>query len=78
MFLTRLGFKSQCVICGDPSQTDLPHRKASGLADAVRRLEQIPEIAVCHFNAGDVVRHRLVEKIVLAYSQKAEAEDEEQ
>ena len=78
MFLTRLGFKSQCVICGDPSQTDLPHRKASGLADAVRRLEQIPEIAVCHFHASDVVRHRLVEKIVLAYSQKAEAEEEEQ
>ena len=74
MFLTRLGFKSQCVICGDPSQTDLPHRKASGLADAVRRLEQIPEIAVCHFNASDVVRHRLVEKIVLAYSQKTEVE----
>lgn len=78
MFLTRLGFKSQCVICGDPSQTDLPHRKASGLADAVRRLEPIPEIAVCRFNAGDVVRHRLVEKIVLAYAEKQEDPENEE
>lgn len=78
MFLTRLGFKSQCVICGDPSQTDLPHRKASGLADAVRRLENIPEIAVCRFHAGDVVRHRLVEKIVLAYADKPEIEVSEE
>lgn len=78
MFLTRLGFKSHCVICGDPSQTDLPHRKASGLLDAVRRLEHIPEIAVCRFGSGDVVRHRLVEKIVNAYEQKHSAAVPEQ
>ncbi len=72
MFLTRLGFQSRCVVCGDPTQTDLPHRKQSGLTDAVRRLSNIPEIAVCRFGASDVVRHRLVEKIVNAYEKKEE------
>ncbi len=74
MFLTRLGFKSRCVVCGDPTQTDLPHRKSSGLMDAVHRLSGIPEIAVCRFGAADVVRHRLVEKIVNAYEKKKEEE----
>jgi len=69
MFLTRLGFKSKCVICGDPSQTDLPARRASGLCDALRRLSGIPEIAVCRFSSADVVRHHLVERIVRAYTE---------
>ncbi len=67
MFLTRLGFHSKCVVAGDPTQIDLPGKRTSGLIHAVRRLERIPEIAVCAFNTGDVVRHSLVEKIVNAY-----------
>ncbi len=67
MFLTRLGNNSKAVVTGDPSQTDLPFGKKSGLAIAVRILKNIEGIAVHHFNERDVVRHRLVQKIILAY-----------
>ena len=67
MFLTRLGFRSKCVVAGDPTQTDLPGHRASGLPEALRRLESIEEIRICRFNAHDVVRHSLVEKIINAY-----------
>lgn len=70
MFLTRLGFHSKCVVAGDPTQIDLPNKRTSGLLQAVRKLEQIPEIAVCQFSTRDVVRHSLVEKIVNAYQKK--------
>lgn len=70
MFLTRLGFHSKCVVAGDPTQIDLPNKRTSGLLQAVRKLEQIPEIAVCQFSTCDVVRHSLVEKIVNAYQKK--------
>lgn len=67
MFLTRLGFGSKCVVCGDPTQTDLGIRKKSGLLQAAARLEPMEEIAVCRFRTEDVVRHTLVEKIIRAY-----------
>ena len=67
MFLTRFGMRSRMVICGDPKQVDLPNPGASGLADAVGRLEGIPGIATIRFTAGDVVRHPLVGRIVEAY-----------
>ena len=67
MFLTRLGFDSQCVITGDPQQTDLPTNQSSGLEHAARLLKGIPEIGVCKFTTKDVVRHMLVEKIINAY-----------
>jgi phosphate starvation-inducible protein PhoH and related proteins len=67
MFLTRFGMRSRMVVCGDPQQVDLPNPGASGLADAVGKLEGIAKIAVVRFNAGDVVRHPLVGKIVEAY-----------
>ena len=67
MFLTRLGFNSKIVITGDITQIDLPADKTSGLKDAVRELEQIPDIAICRLGASDVVRHALVQKIVAAY-----------
>lgn len=70
MFLTRLGFHSKCVVAGDPTQIDLPGKRSSGLIHAVRRLERIPEIAICTFDTGDVVRHSLVEKIVNAYQKE--------
>jgi phosphate starvation-inducible PhoH-like protein len=67
MFLTRLGFDSQCVITGDPLQTDLPHKQSSGLAHAAQVLKDIPEIGISKFSSKDVVRHMLVEKIINAY-----------
>ena len=67
MFLTRLGNNSKAVVTGDPSQTDLPFGKKSGLGIAVRILKNIEGIAVHQFTERDVVRHRLVQKIILAY-----------
>ena len=67
MFLTRLGFDSQCVITGDPLQTDLPDKQVSGLTHAAKILENIPEIGISKFSSKDVVRHMLVEKIINAY-----------
>lgn len=67
MFLTRLGFGSKVVITGDVTQIDLPTDKVSGLKDAVRILENIPDIAICRLSASDVVRHALVQKIIAAY-----------
>ncbi|MEA3002260.1 MAG: phosphate starvation-inducible protein PhoH [Sphingomonadales bacterium] len=67
MFLTRFGMRSRMVVCGDPLQVDLPNPGASGLADAVSKLENIPRIAMIRFGVGDVVRHPLVGRIVDAY-----------
>ncbi len=67
MFLTRLGFNSKAVVTGDLTQTDLPFGKKSGLAQAVKILEGIDDIAIHRFTEHDVVRHRLVQKIILAY-----------
>ncbi|MBQ8248968.1 MAG: PhoH family protein [Clostridia bacterium] len=67
MFLTRLGFNSKAVVTGDLTQTDLPFGKKSGLGEAVKILEGIDDIAVHRFSERDVVRHRLVQKIILAY-----------
>ena len=70
MFLTRFGEGSRMVICGDPRQVDLPggvNGGASGLADAVGRLEGVDGIAVVHFGVADVVRHPIVGRIVQAY-----------
>ena len=78
MFLTRMGFRSKCVVAGDPTQTDLPGRKASGLPEAVRRLEPIEEIRICRFTAHDAVRHSLVEKIINAYHDEPGAESREE
>ena len=67
MFLTRLGFGSKIVITGDVTQIDLPTDKTSGLKEALRVLENIPDIAICKLNPSDVVRHALVQSIVAAY-----------
>ena len=70
MFLTRLGFGSKIVITGDITQIDLPPDKTSGLRDAMRVLEGIKDIAICHLSSADVVRHMLVSKIIEAYDQR--------
>ena len=67
MFLTRLGFGSKIVITGDITQIDLPSDKVSGLKDAVRILDNMPDIAICRLTASDVVRHALVQRIIAAY-----------
>lgn len=67
MFLTRLGFGSKIVITGDITQIDLPSDKVSGLKDAVRTLDNVPDIAICRLTASDVVRHALVQRIIAAY-----------
>ncbi len=67
MFLTRLGFNSKAVVTGDLTQTDLPAGKRSGLAEATKVLRGIEGIAIHTFTDRDVVRHRLVQKIILAY-----------
>ncbi|MEN2785284.1 PhoH family protein [Sphingomonas qilianensis] len=68
MFLTRFGENSRMVVCGDPKQTDLPGgMNASGLNDAVVRLEGVESISMCRFGSGDVVRHPIVGRIVEAY-----------
>jgi phosphate starvation-inducible protein PhoH and related proteins len=67
MFLTRFGEGSRMVICGDPKQVDLPQPGASGLADAVGRLEGVEGIGTIRFTVADVVRHPIVGRIVQAY-----------
>ncbi len=67
MFLTRLGYNSKVVVTGDLTQTDLPDGKKSGLAMAVKILQDIEDIGIHHFTEKDVVRHKLVQKIILAY-----------
>ena len=67
MFLTRLGVNSKAVITGDVTQIDLPDNKTSGLIEASRVLKGIEDIALCHFNDKDVVRHVLIQRIIRAY-----------
>mgnify|MGYP004670160235 CR=1 FL=1 len=67
MFLTRLGSASKAVVTGDLSQTDLPSGKKSGLAVAADVLSGIEGIGIFRFTERDVVRHRLVRKIIAAY-----------
>ncbi|MGO4496935.1 PhoH family protein [Paenibacillus sp. 2RAB27] len=68
MFLTRLGFGSKMVITGDVTQIDLPRGKSSGLVEASRILSGIEELGFIYFDEGDVVRHSLVQKIIVAYN----------
>ena len=69
MFLTRIGFGSTAVITGDVTQIDLPKGTRSGLIHVGKVLEGINEIGFTYFEATDVVRHRLVQRIVEAYDE---------
>jgi len=70
MFLTRLGYNSKAVVTGDVTQVDLPEGRSSGLAEAEHLLADIDGIAHCRFTDVDVVRHPLVQKIVVAYEER--------
>jgi phosphate starvation-inducible PhoH-like protein len=72
MFLTRLGFGSKMVITGDVTQIDLPRGKKSGLIEAKAILSGIEELGFVYFAEQDVVRHSLVQKIIVAYDRSAE------
>ena len=80
MFLTRLGENSRMVVTGDPTQIDLPSGTRSGLADALEALRGVEEVGIVRFTEKDVVRHRLVARIVGAYEARDRAlrGDEEQ
>ena len=67
MFLTRLGFDSKTVITGDTTQSDLPEGRPSGLTLALDILKVIDGIKIINFDAKDVVRHELVQRIIAAY-----------
>ena len=67
MFLTRIGFNSKAVITGDITQIDLPSGKSSGLVEAKNILQTIEGIKFAFFSKRDVIRHRLVQKIIQAY-----------
>jgi phosphate starvation-inducible protein PhoH and related proteins len=72
MFLTRLGFGSKVVVTGDVTQVDLPREQASGLIQVQDILGSIDDIAFIRFGHEDVVRHKLVQRIVEAYKLHAE------
>ncbi|MEA2625472.1 MAG: phosphate starvation-inducible protein PhoH [Candidatus Binatota bacterium] len=74
MFLTRLGYGSKAVVTGDVTQIDLPMGTRSGLKHAVSILRGIPGIAFVDFDERDVVRHRLVQDIIVAYERAGNAE----
>jgi phosphate starvation-inducible protein PhoH and related proteins len=72
MFLTRLGFGSKVVVTGDVTQIDLPRDQASGLIQVQHVLSTIDGISFISFSHKDVVRHKLVQRIVEAYKHHAE------
>jgi phosphate starvation-inducible PhoH-like protein len=72
MFLTRLGFGSKMVVTGDVTQVDLPREQASGLIQVQEILTGIDSVAFVRFGHEDVVRHKLVQRIVEAYKRHAE------
>ncbi len=82
MFLTRLGIGSKIVVTGDLTQTDLPDGKKSGLAEAIKILKDVDGISIHTFSDKDVVRHKLVQRIILAYDkyekEKAERKNAKQ
>jgi len=77
MFLTRLGFGSRMVVTGDITQIDLPGERQSGLVTVGHVLADILDIAFVRFDHRDVVRHKLVQRIVAAYKDHDERRAEE-
>lgn len=74
MFLTRMGYGSKVVVTGDISQIDLPKSVRSGLVHVQSVLQNIKGVSFTHFQAGDVVRHSLVQRIVEAYERQENAD----
>ena len=72
MFLTRLGLNAKMIVTGDMTQIDLPAQQTSGLVQAVRILSRVKGVGRIEFNKKDIVRHKLVQRIVEAYEQPDE------
>jgi phosphate starvation-inducible PhoH-like protein len=72
MFLTRIGFGSRAVVTGDVTQTDLPIGKLSGLRHVIDVLRDVQGVSFQFFEARDVVRHPLVQRIVQAYEARSD------
>ena len=70
MFLTRMGASAKFIITGDISQIDLPKNQKSGLKSALERLKGIKGISIMEFDESDVIRHKLVKKIIKAYKEE--------
>lgn len=70
MFLTRMGWNTKMIITGDMTQIDLPHETKSGLKEALRILKDIEGISIIELGQKDIVRHKLVTRIVEAYEQE--------
>ena len=69
MFLTRMGWNTKMIITGDMTQIDLPHSQKSGLIEALHILNNVEGIGVVNLDRSDIVRHKLVTKIVNAYEE---------
>ena len=76
MFLTRMGMNTKMIVTGDMTQIDLPTSQTSGLVQALRILKEVKGISFVELNQKDIVRHRLVTKIVEAYEQYDKAQKE--
>jgi phosphate starvation-inducible PhoH-like protein len=77
MFLTRMGFGSRMAITGDITQSDLPAGQMSGLRHAVDVLNGVDSVEIARLSRQDIVRHDLVQRIVLAYDAVEQREREE-
>ena len=70
MFLTRMGLNTKMIVTGDMTQIDLPYAQKSGLIDALEVLKNVKGIAKVEFDVKDIVRHKLVQRIVEAYEKR--------
>jgi phosphate starvation-inducible PhoH-like protein len=77
MFLTRMGWNTKMIITGDMTQVDLPKEHLSGLREAIRILKDVEGISFVELNKKDIVRHKLVTRIVNAYEAYDKQKSEE-
>ena len=77
MFLTRMGLNTKMIITGDVTQIDLPPQQKSGVIDALQVLRGVKGIAKVEFDRNDIVRHKLVQRIVDAYDKRSQIRKEE-
>jgi phosphate starvation-inducible protein PhoH and related proteins len=75
MFLTRMGINSKFIITGDTTQIDLPRKSESGLIQAIKILSGIEGISIIKFDERDIVRHKLIKRIIRAYEQEENGKD---
>ena len=75
MFLTRMGWNTKMIITGDLTQVDLPHGTTSGLREAIGILDGVEGISIVRMNDKDIVRHKLVTRIVQAYNRHERSKD---